>query len=585
MEPNSTQFRSLASALENKYGVKIPDQIDILYVKSCLVTAGEKHGINQNDDVFTREEAWAARHTPLLKPTNWQHNNKDIVGVMFSVEARDLEGNILDFHDDAVPDCEFELWTEAAVYRLIQPERAREIEQRSKAGNLYVSMEAWFDDYNYGQYNDDGVLEKIIARNQDTAFLDKHLKVKGGTGSYENRKLGRVLSKITFGGQGFVDSPANKRSVISDVGNSFASPQADAREDQVLVLLSEVLDRLEPANSKEDSLMTANAATDTKAVDVAKVVTDTLDARDAEKAKAEEQKAVAARATAAEAKVKELEQQVSELESSLEAKSEETKALETQMGDLDTVIEEMTSTEAGATGDTPPEIAAIDAASDGAAAFNAKISWIRNSVANLKEAAAEADVLKAQLAEAAKTVRTQEVQAMLANAGITDERVVANFVGKAVNMSDEAYEDWTVQTEILLLASAGTEGAADAATEESEESDEQQTLLAALRSEGEGLINHPGKEDLKSGVTTSAPGLKTPRHKIAGSKSDGDPADVLSNAQADDGLDLAGTSQAASGEEQIDPLEAYRSLAKELTQTAGPEKANASRKPSFDPVD
>lgn len=577
-------FKSMAADLESKYGIKVPEQVDLLYVKSCLVTAGEIHGINDNDDVFTREEAWAARHTPLIKPANWQHNDKDIVGVVFSVEARDLDGNVLDFNSDEVPECEFEFWTEAGIFRLIQPEKAREIEQRSKAGNLFVSMEAWFDDYHYGLYNEEGVLDKITARNQETAFLDQHLKVKGGTGSFENRKLGRVLSKITFGGYGFVDNPANKRSVISDVGNANASPSKGIDEDRVLVLLSEVLDRLEPAESKEDSLMTANAAK-TDAVDVAEVVTQKLDARDAEKAKAEEQKAIAARATAAEAKVEELEQQVSELQGALEAKTEEATALEAQMSNLDVVIEEISSADAGATGDTPPEIAAIDAASDGAAAFNAKLSWLRKSAANLKEAAAEAELLKAQLAEAAKTVRTQEVQALFTGAGVSDERVIASFVKKAISMSDEAYEDWTTQTEILLLASAGTASEAATAEEEGDEPSEQEALLAALKSEGEGLINPPGGADLKSGVTTNAPGLKTPRHKIAGSATDADLADALDNAQADNDVDLAGASQAASDDSEKDVVkEAFRTLAREVTQTAEPKK-DASERPSFDPVD
>jgi hypothetical protein len=221
-------------------------------------------------------------------------------------------------------------------------------------------------------------------------------------------------------------------------------------------------------------------------------------------------------------------------------------------------------------------------------AFSAKIAWIRKSAAALRDTAAEAAILKEQLAEAAKTVRTQEVQALFTNAGVDDERVIASFVKKAISMSDEAYEDWTTQTELLLLASAGTESDTVNTVDgtDGDEPTEQEALLAALKSEGEGLINPPRDKtaDVQSGVTPAAPGLKTPRHRIAGSASDADPASALDNVQADSDVDLAGTSQAASDDDVDIVKEGFRALAREVTQTAGPTK-DASKRPGFDPVD
>jgi hypothetical protein len=181
--PNSEEFKAVASSLKDKYGFDLKPQMDLLYVRSCLVSAGNSIGVNQNDDIFTRESAWAARHTPVMKPMNWQHQDTDILGVMYSVEARDTEGNILDISDDTVPDIDFDLWTEAAVFSLIYPHRADEIEARAAKGELFVSMEAWFDNYDYGIYDGSGKLTHTIARNKDTNFLDKHLRANQGTGS------------------------------------------------------------------------------------------------------------------------------------------------------------------------------------------------------------------------------------------------------------------------------------------------------------------------------------------------------------------------------------------------------------------
>ena len=53
-----------------------PDQIDLFYIKSVLVSTGW----NKNDDVFDAAETWAARNTPEDKQFNFMHNENDIIG-------------------------------------------------------------------------------------------------------------------------------------------------------------------------------------------------------------------------------------------------------------------------------------------------------------------------------------------------------------------------------------------------------------------------------------------------------------------------------------------------------------------------
>jgi hypothetical protein len=589
----SDEYQAIAS----KYGLEAHPQMDLLYVRSCLVSAGSKAGINANDDTFTRDEAWAARFSPVLKPANWQHNDKDILGVVYSVEARNLDGTILDLDSDTPPDSEFEFWTEAVVYKLIQPERAGEIEARAKAGELFVSMEAWFDDYQYGLCDEAGRLSKIVARNAETSYLDNHLKANRGTGQFKGQRLVRVLSNITFGGYGFVDEPANKRSIISDVKSAMSDAASTRGNDDIIVRIRELLDNCEPVRSTEEYVMNANASDQNRQLDgkgVEAAVEVVLDRKAAADKAAAEELALQTRATAAEAAKVEADGKAEEAEKAQVAKEAELAVLQTQVDEFNATIDEAIQAEAGATGSTPAEIAAIDAASDGASAFAAKLAWLTKSRAALAVRAERADELEGQLAEASKQVRASEVRGLFSD--ILSEEEVEAFVAHAATLDEDAYGAWRDQQEILVLAVA----AKPAFLEKKEEKDGKDkgkdkkkeakaddvglfaALLESRRTEAEGLINHPGKEDLKSGVSTSAPGLKVPRHKIAGAAEGEDAEDVLENAQADDSnVNLAGAAD-GGGDSEVDIEDGFRTLAAEVTSSR---KATAKKAPvNFDPT-
>jgi hypothetical protein len=599
VEPNSDVFRAVAASIQEKYGMDLKPQMDLLYMRSCLVSAGLKAGINDNDDIFTREEAWAARHSPVFKPFNWQHQDKDIVGVIYSVEARDLNGNVLDFSDNRVPDQDFDLWTEAVIFRLIHPDRANEVEARAAKNDLYVSMEAWFDDYGYGICDENGKLDKIVARNEKTSFLDKHLRASGGAGLFEEKRIGRVLRSITFGGCGLVDRPANKRSVISDVtAGTFDTDPVEVVD--IEFLLQKVM---ESDSTMEETLMNTQAnQKDTKA-EIAETVGEVLDQREKVQADRQAKAALEARAAEAEQKNKELEQQVSDLSEANETKEAEVQALNETLNRFNEVVDNLVESEqaaAGATGDTPAEIAAIDGAKDGEGAFRAKMSWIEKSLASLRSRAANADKLEAELVEAAKIVRENEVRAMFAN--VLPEETVDALVARASALSDEDYELWRDEKELMALDMTqaadpelkekmnkkGKEGAKE--EKEAQASDLFRALLERRRSEGmeadpgtpgaePHLINPPGGDGLKSGVNPG--GLRTPRHKIAGSAAGNDLEAVLENAQAEDDVNLAGATQAGGEENGVSP---FRSLAAEITGYGKEDEDPASEKPGFDPV-
>lgn len=603
---NSEEFRAVASSIRDVYGFDLPPQMDLLYVRACLVSAGELVGVNDNDDIFTREEAWAARKTPVIKPFNWQHEDKDILGVMYSVQARSLDGETLDITDDTPPECDFDLFVEAAIFKLIHPDRSEEIESRAKSGKLFVSMEAWFDDYSYGFCDpSDGSLSKTIGRTENTSFLDKHLRVSGGAGVYrdpdsnQDVRIGRVLRSITFGGCGFVDRPANKRSVIEIAEPMYSLAERDL-ELQVENLLKKVLES-QGDNLTEVTLMNTQANQDRSPEEVATAAVESvLDKRDRIAAEAQAKAALETRASEAEAKNDELEAKVSELSEAKEQKEAEVKQLETQIAEYDEVVENLIQehTAAGATGSTPAEIAAIDSASGGEAAFSAKLAWIQKSMAGLRDRAARAAELETQLAEAEAVVREQEVRTLLGD-NFSDEAIEV-MVSRASELDNDAYNSWRDEKELMIIemsiAAEDKEKKMPPQMKKKMEKEDKKecasenpftAILQKRRTESgtaspdtppyePHLINPNGGDGVNSGV--GADQLRTPRYKIAGSAGD-DLADVLENAQADRNVSLAGSQTSDEGE-GVNP---FRSLANCVVD-ANNTKEDKAEKPSFDPI-
>ena len=93
-------------------------------------------------------------------------------------------------------------------------------------GKWFVSMECLFNDFDYAIVTPEGS-EQVVARDEASAFLTKHLRAYGGTGKYEGYTIGRLLRNIAFSGKGLVSNPANPRSVILNDVNPFANAQAE----------------------------------------------------------------------------------------------------------------------------------------------------------------------------------------------------------------------------------------------------------------------------------------------------------------------------------------------------------------------
>jgi hypothetical protein len=397
----------LSYALENK-------QDDLLYFKAVYATCG----FNLNDDVFVNDEFWQARGTPVLKPTNWQHVDKDIIGVIYAVEAQYLDGTPIDVESENIPEEDFELVVYGVIYKYTFAERAAEIEKRSEEGELFVSMETWFDDFAYALLDEEKSEMQVVERNSSTAALDKYLRCAGGVGVYNGKRIGRVLKGMTFGGMGIVDQPANPRS-----GGVVHASEDGTENNQIDLEIN-----LMPEEIRE--------AVKAELAEVAKVEAH-------EKAIAEVAELTKQNATAAEnleraaEKAQRTEEGLAVAEGILAALGTKLDSALASIGDDENVVPEDTSLE-----DKLDLVLADSNKDDGEelTALKAELDELRAFKAGIEEAKAEAE--KAERTEA----RTAEIKELLGEDA--EEELLESVVAKVVDLDDEAYaeklDEWKV---------------------------------------------------------------------------------------------------------------------------------------------
>ena len=202
------------------------DDDDVFKVYSILVSTSW----NKNDDVFSPEEVWASRETPMYKPTNLEHNEKVIVGNIIGNWPIDKNFDLLDgeFENKDLPDV-YHILVASVIYRQWQdPEykaRSEQLIREIQSGQKCVSMECIFKGFDYAVESPRGE-HHVVARGENTAFLTQHLRAYGGAGVYQDHKVGRLLRNITFSGKGFVANPANPDSIIFNSDRDFPFSKA-----------------------------------------------------------------------------------------------------------------------------------------------------------------------------------------------------------------------------------------------------------------------------------------------------------------------------------------------------------------------
>jgi hypothetical protein len=229
-----------------------PDQLDLFYLDCILATVGW----NKNDDIFDAAEMWAAKSSPIDKQFNFMHNETDIIGHITASKAVDFDNK--EIVSSEVPD-KFHIVASSVLYTHWSDEELQErmdnIIAEINSGKWYVSMECLFSQFDYGVISPDGQ-HRVIARQDDTAFLTKHLRVYGGSGEFKGNKIGRLLRGFTFSGKGLVDNPANPDSIIFNATKYFSGAKASIGE-------TNMSDDAKRIGELEAELKSAKAALDT----------------------------------------------------------------------------------------------------------------------------------------------------------------------------------------------------------------------------------------------------------------------------------------------------------------------------------
>lgn len=190
----------------------------------CFKSINVSTGMNKNGQYFLPEELWKAKATIPNKRINYEHEEADIIGCDLKYYVLDKSGNLVDesLKIEEIPDF-IDIATESVLYRVWSDEKLQKRMDRIissiKAGDMFVSMEALYPDFDYVLIDDDGN-EEFIKRNSKNSHMTKHAIVYGGKGVYNGKKLGIVLKNIMFHGKAVTKRPANPRSIILEVDNT-----------------------------------------------------------------------------------------------------------------------------------------------------------------------------------------------------------------------------------------------------------------------------------------------------------------------------------------------------------------------------
>ena len=284
----------------------------------------------------------------------------------------------------------------SVIYRQWQdPEykaRAEELIRKIEHGEMFVSMECIFRGFDYAVQAPDGN-KHIVARNEETAFLTRHLRSYGGTGEYQDHKVGRMLRNITFSGKGFVEKPANPESVIFDNDEIFDFAGASvaknlfSKNNGVSVRVEQNI--LSNAGSEEEILMTSDFLN-------------------------EQVKELKEALATSQAEVKELSEKVSKAN---------VEKLEAEAAELNQTVESLSEAVAQA-----EELAKEDAE---------KIEALEATIAELTEAK---DAAEAAIAEMEEKEKRNARAAALIEAGIAEDQVEAKLETFA-SLTDEQFSE------------------------------------------------------------------------------------------------------------------------------------------------
>ena len=216
------EYRAIAASVKrNKFAALFPDSDakDILYASLISHTANH---VNDNDCLITGEEAIASYKTLAEKPLDVEHETKEVVGfcvrsflsnfknskILDEDQAWEINDNNGMFHVGGV----------FAIWKINHPEitdiLAENFDQQSEYyDRVKASFEYYFDEYDYFVSDGSGDYPhgRIVASDDEEAKdWMKVLRIKGGAGKIEGKRLAIVPKGGFVGGCALTLNPANE---------------------------------------------------------------------------------------------------------------------------------------------------------------------------------------------------------------------------------------------------------------------------------------------------------------------------------------------------------------------------------------
>jgi len=324
------------------------------------------------------------------------------------------------------------------------------------------------------------MVDKVLARSEESSFLTKHLRAYGGTGEYEGYKLGRLLKGFYFSGKGLVEKPANPRSIIFSKDVNPFNANATVNFNNFITLRESIMTKALNEISQVEA--SAKAEVDDMAQSSTEVET---------QAQATEEQPVAVEPSEAEAKISEVEAKLQELSEKYE------KAMQ-ELAEKPVVEAEKHMDEEDEDEKKKKAMKKYEAMKKDEAMKKQKAEELEATIA---EKDAKIEAMEKELAELQASVATMSRKALLTQAGISSENA-ESLLAKFSEASDEMFET------VIELAKSQTQPTTEPVFDGEQENEVSASELEEAEDVVEPSLAEAGEEPVEVEMSTASEWLR-----------------------------------------------------------------------------
>ena len=262
------RFQISEASLENLKPL-IPAEVDLeknIDLLGVAFNAAVVNKFNKNGDGIDTETALAVNDYFIHKPTNIEHNKQKVVGHIVSSSFSDINTNeILTAESLRGQGSPFNIALGALVYKIVNPEFAKMLEQTDQGENFYnqisASWEIGFNDFYIAVGSDDLEQAEIVTEESQIKELQKYLKAYDGEGKMDD---GTIVNRLVVGdvyplGIGFTANPAADVEGVIVENEKTLKIKKESAEAEVFHVKNKKNYKKEHYNEKKCSLLNKNS--------------------------------------------------------------------------------------------------------------------------------------------------------------------------------------------------------------------------------------------------------------------------------------------------------------------------------------